>query len=156
MGSVRGSAGGLQADPRRFLKRRFGNPSGALGNRSGVARNGEKADAMLALGAGARMLDAMEKPKSKGGALEWCNEHLLPNCRSAMRLADLGTDRELTGSERLALRYHRQLCLFCACNALPFELKLKAMHAAEAERRQGGRQPTAKESSDAATDARAP
>ncbi len=78
-----------------------------------------------------------KKPPTKSGPLEWLNERLLPNCRSAMALAERGAERELHLGEKLALRYHSQLCLFCACNALPFELKLKAMKAAEAARKSG-------------------
>ncbi|MGF1452463.1 MAG: hypothetical protein ACFB21_10365 [Opitutales bacterium] len=79
----------------------------------------------------------MAKQSSKGGPLEWANEKVLPNCRSAIALAELGSERELNWRERLALRYHSQLCLFCACNALPFELKQRAMREAEQRRRQG-------------------
>lgn len=67
--------------------------------------------------------------------MEWLNETVMPNCRSAIALAERGATRDLKWHERAQLRYHSQLCLFCACNRLPFELKLKEMRAAEASRR---------------------
>mgnify|MGYP006278476109 CR=1 FL=1 len=85
------------------------------------------------------------KEQGQGGVLTWCNEKVLPNCRSAIALAERGAERELNAMERLALKYHSQLCLFCACNALPFEIKLKQMREAERTRKTGETTPAAEE-----------
>jgi len=39
----------------------------------------------------------------------------------ALELAELGTERPLTASERIGLRYHGRLCPFCGCAAGAFK-----------------------------------
>jgi len=59
----------------------------------------------------------------------------LPNCATALRLAQLGAERPLAWRERLALRYHGRLCPFCTCQEDRFRKARAAMTRAEAERR---------------------
>ncbi len=69
----------------------------------------------------------MDNDNKKSGVLEWVND-TLPNCREALRLAELGSERPLNWRERLSLKYHSPLCPFCACNKFKFELAMKKLN----------------------------
>lgn len=45
----------------------------------------------------------------------------LPNCKDALELVETGIRRELSLREKLALRYHKRLCLYCSCNRDKFD-----------------------------------
>jgi hypothetical protein len=59
----------------------------------------------------------------------------LPNCGKALSLAETGTSRDLRLSERIALKYHGRLCLFCACATGKFESAMHRMEEARQARR---------------------
>lgn len=59
----------------------------------------------------------------------------LPNCTKALHLVERGCERDLSRSERLALRYHGRLCPFCGCATGKYESALTRMREAEEARR---------------------
>ncbi len=58
----------------------------------------------------------------------------LPNCQDALRLVESGIQRPLNIRERISLRYHRRLCLYCSCNREKFDDLYRQMKEVEAGR----------------------
>ncbi|MBK1792054.1 hypothetical protein [Persicirhabdus sediminis] len=62
--------------------------------------------------------------------------YLLPDCKSALELAETGIERDLKLPEKLRLRYNRGLCLHCNCQQHKFDLTIQQMNAAQQARQQ--------------------
>ncbi|KAF0095312.1 MAG: hypothetical protein E1N59_807 [Puniceicoccaceae bacterium 5H] len=76
------------------------------------------------------------RPKDSGKrhlTMEKVCENLLPNCHTALDLVERGCARDLSLKERMALKYHSQLCPFCSCKRYKLETMFEEMR--EAERR---------------------
>jgi hypothetical protein len=58
----------------------------------------------------------------------------LPNCQDALHLVETGIRRPLKLRERLALRYHQGLCLYCSCNRDKFDELYEQMKQSESRR----------------------
>ncbi len=62
---------------------------------------------------------------------------LLPNCFTALRLAEKGAEQPLSLSEKMLLKYNSPLCPHCSCSERPFRKAMQRLEAAEVERRGG-------------------
>lgn len=74
-------------------------------------------------------------PGQRHPLMEKVCENLLPNCHSALQIVETGIARDLSLKERLALRYHSQLCPFCSCKRFKLDTMLEEMREAERARR---------------------
>ena len=60
---------------------------------------------------------------------------LMPNCFAALRLVETGVERPLKPTEKLALRYHSNLCLHCNCAQRKFDKLMDDYRDAEKSRK---------------------
>ena len=63
--------------------------------------------------------------------------NLLPKCEPALELAETGIERRLSLVERVSLKYHSNLCLYCSCKRSKLDALKEKMRAAEADRSAG-------------------
>ncbi|MEO0452573.1 MAG: hypothetical protein AAFY98_00370 [Verrucomicrobiota bacterium] len=59
----------------------------------------------------------------------------LPNCQDAFELVEKGLARPLRLTERVALKYHSGLCLYCSCNREKFDEMMVELKSVEQGRR---------------------